>query len=88
MKTEQSEELADSELFWAGFEAVVEKLGISSATRFINMLGGGQGDYTAERRHWLDQVTLDELCTDIEARRPPVMHSDVSLATAGPASRD
>jgi hypothetical protein len=44
-----------------GFRALVEKLGIVDAIRYLHLYDPGHGDYTAERSQWLDHVSVDEL---------------------------
>ena len=55
-----------------GFRALVEKLGVVDASRFLHLYDPGHGDYTADRHRWLDQVTLDNwarLMAEVQARR-------------------
>jgi hypothetical protein len=55
-----------------GFRALVEKLGVVDAIRFLRLYDPGHGDYTAERRQWLDQTAMDEwarLMSEAQAQR-------------------
>lgn len=36
-------------------------LGYADATRFISQFCPGHGDYTEERRAWVDELSLDDL---------------------------
>ncbi len=36
---------------------------------FIRQFDNGSGDYTQERHQWLDQLTMDEILTDIKQRQ-------------------
>ncbi len=44
-----------------GFSALVEKLGVVDAIRFIQLYHHGEGDYTRDRHQWLDQLGKDEV---------------------------
>lgn len=52
-----------------GFRALVERLGVADALRFIQQYESGQGDYTAERHEWLDSLTVDELRAEVDRLR-------------------
>ena len=52
-----------------GLEALKQELGVVGMTRFLQMFETGRGDYTAERRQWLDHLTLDEIYSSIQAKR-------------------
>ena len=49
------------EIRQAGLEALREKLGRSGMIRFMQQFETGSGDYAAERREWVDRVSLDDL---------------------------
>ena len=44
-----------------GFAALVEKLGMADAIRFIQLHDQGQGDYTRERGQWLDNLKHEDV---------------------------
>lgn len=44
-----------------GFRALLERLGPVGAIRFIQQYDAGRGDYTAERKSWLGDLTIDEV---------------------------
>jgi hypothetical protein len=44
-----------------GFAALVEKLGVADAIRFLHVHDPGQGDYTRERSQWLDRLNADDV---------------------------
>jgi hypothetical protein len=52
-----------------GFRALVERLGVSDALRFMQQYDLGQGDYTQERHEWLDSLSVDDIVRDIEEMR-------------------
>jgi hypothetical protein len=49
-----------------GFKALVDTLGYADADRFLKQLDNGSGDYTQERHQWLDQLSLDDIWTDLQ----------------------
>ena len=51
-----------------GFEALVKSLGPADALRFIRSYSHGSGDYTRERRAWLER-DLDTVGAGILERR-------------------
>jgi hypothetical protein len=50
-----------------GFAAIVERLGMADAVRYVQLYHHGAGDYARERHEWLDQVGHDQL-VDLMAR--------------------
>lgn len=44
-----------------GFAALVEKLGMADAIRYVQRYDQGEGDYTRERHQWLDRLTPEEV---------------------------
>ena len=48
-----------------------EKLGVSDTFRFVNQFTIGHGNYTAERDAMFRDVTLDDIVSAIEKKRPP-----------------
>ena len=52
-----------------GYRALVDALGFDGAIRFLHQFDPGEGDYTNQRHHWLDKLSLDDIIADIERRR-------------------
>lgn len=52
-----------------GYQALIEALGYEGMVQFLQQLNAGRGDYTQERHQWLDELTLEDILTDIEQRR-------------------
>ena len=48
------------------YDLLFRELGYVDAVRFIHLIGAGRGNYTEERRDWIDRVTMDELIAEIE----------------------
>ena len=46
-----------------GIEALAEALGPIGMIRFLQQLDVGKGNYTEERRKWLDNLTIDDVVT-------------------------
>ncbi|MBP7411532.1 MAG: hypothetical protein KA818_08360 [Methanoculleus sp.] len=57
-----------AEIRAGGFEALVESPGSADAIRFIRSYPHGSGDYTRERKAWLEQ-DLDTIVAGILERR-------------------
>jgi hypothetical protein len=56
---------------WRGLKALSEELGPVGLVRFLQQFETGQGDYTAERRRWLGEVTVDDLTQEMQDKRKP-----------------
>ena len=48
-----------------GFAALVERLGMADAIRYLQLFDPGSGDYTRERRQWLDRLTPNEVSRSV-----------------------
>jgi hypothetical protein len=46
-----------------GFAAMVEKLGMADALRYVQLYQQGAGDYTRERHEWLDEFSHHEVAS-------------------------
>jgi hypothetical protein len=45
------------------------ELGIDGLARFLRLNRAGDGDYTRERRGWLEGTTIDDIMAEIDKRR-------------------
>lgn len=52
-----------------GIEALTEKLGPVGMVEFIRQFDSGYGDYTKERHEWLDDMDIDAIVKQAEAKR-------------------
>jgi hypothetical protein len=43
-----------------GFAAVVEKLGMADAIRYVQLFNNGEGNYSRDRHAWLDQISDEQ----------------------------
>jgi len=59
--------MTPTEINRIGYAALVNALGFDGMIRFLRQFDLGQGDYTTERRQWLDAVTLDEIFAESDA---------------------
>ncbi|GHU59299.1 hypothetical protein FACS189444_4350 [Spirochaetia bacterium] len=48
-----------------GIEALTEKLGPIGMIEFMRQYDSGYGDYTKDRHMWLDNLTIDDICNEI-----------------------
>lgn len=52
-----------------GFAALVEKLGMAEALRYVQLYHQGGGDYTRERHQWLDELSHQQIVKLMAATR-------------------
>lgn len=52
-----------------GLKALVERLGVVGAIRFLQQFEIGEGDYTKDREKFLGGKSVDELVEEIKTRR-------------------
>lgn len=57
------------ELNQKGFRALVDTLGYADAVRFLKQFDKGTGNYTEERKQWLDDLSLDDIWADLQQRQ-------------------
>lgn len=57
----KSDRLTDAEIRAHGWQALVERLGVSGALRFTMQTERGTGDYARERHRALGSQTVDQL---------------------------
>lgn len=53
----------------AGMAALTRELGVVGMIRFMQQFETGQGDYTKDRREWLDNQDLDTIVSRIREKR-------------------
>ncbi|MHA1168445.1 MAG: hypothetical protein ACTSP4_07930 [Candidatus Hodarchaeales archaeon] len=58
-----------TELRKKGMEALVEALGPVGMVRFLQQFETGKGDYTLERKKWLNKTTIDDVIRDIKKQK-------------------
>ena len=55
------------DLFELGWKALITELGVANATRFVMEVGGGEGDYTKQRKKLFAHKNVDKLFAEIRA---------------------
>jgi hypothetical protein len=58
-----------SEINQKATEILVREMGIVDALRFLSQFSSGTGDYTKERKQWLDNLSLAQITSEIKAKR-------------------
>jgi len=49
-----------------GYKALEEALGIVGMIRFLQQFETGSGNYTQDRKKWLDSLSIEDIVGDIE----------------------
>ncbi len=62
------EEMTDEQFDRHAMKVLARELGPGGLARFIRLNRSGSGDYTRDRHKWLDGVTIEEICRDMEAQ--------------------
>lgn len=52
-----------------GIEALTEKLGPVGMVEFIRQFDSGYGDYTKEHHEWIDDIDIETIVKQAEAKR-------------------
>jgi hypothetical protein len=47
---------------------LIREMGVVNAMRFLSQFRAGFGDYTKERGQWLDELSLDQIASEIKAQ--------------------
>jgi len=50
-------------------DILIREMGIVDTLRFLSQFRAGSGDYTKERKLWLDDLSLDQIVSGIKAKR-------------------
>lgn len=50
-------------------EVLTRDLGIVDTLRFLGQFRSGSGDYTSDRGEWLDDLSLDEILSEIRSKK-------------------
>ena len=62
--------MTDEEFERRTLDAIHRELGLGGLARFIQTFRSNRGDYTAERHHLLDSLTMDEILQGLENLPP------------------
>ena len=58
-----------SEINQQATEILTREMGVVDALRFLSQFNMGSGDYTKERDQWLSDLTLEEITSEIKAKK-------------------
>ena len=58
--------LRKRDLLQLGWKALITELGVANATRFVMEVGGGEGDYTKQRKKLFARKNIDKLFAEIK----------------------
>ena len=62
-------DMTDEEIRNLGLRVLRRELGLTGFVRFMRHFVKGSGDYSVERRQWLDQLTVEEILDEIRKSR-------------------
>jgi hypothetical protein len=65
-----------------GFAALVQKLGMAEAVRYVQLYDQGAGDYTRERHEWLNEISPAQVTKLMAAATKKQPHRKRSVRTA------
>jgi len=54
------------EIIREGYSALIASLGVTDSIRFLQHFHAGQGDYTQQRRQWLDKKSLGQVWEEMQ----------------------
>jgi hypothetical protein len=55
-----------NELRKAGIEALKRELGVTDMIRFLQIFEKGEGNYTKDRKEWLEELSVDDIIEEIK----------------------
>ena len=58
-----------SEINQQATDILTREMGVVDALRFLSQFNMGSGDYTKERDQWLNDLTLEEITSEIKAKK-------------------
>ena len=50
----------------AGIEVLKKELGVTDMIRFLQIFEKGEGNYTKDRKEWLEELSIDEIVEEIK----------------------
>lgn len=56
-----------SEISRRATHILFKEMGVVDTIRFLNQFSMGKGDYTKERKNWLDDISLDEAISEMRS---------------------
>jgi hypothetical protein len=71
MTNVQAKRRTGSQVATEGFAALVEKLGMADAIRFVQLYDPGRGNYAEDRHQWLGALSPEEVARLMAAAELP-----------------
>ena len=65
------EKMSDEDLGRHALAILHRELGLDGLARFLRLYRSGAGDYTRDRRQWLEGATIQEIMAEVEGRNKP-----------------
>jgi len=50
----------------AGIEVLKKELGVTDMIRFLQIFEKGEGNYTKDRKEWLEELSIDDIIEEIK----------------------
>lgn len=63
--------MTPNEIRRTGIQVLTQNLGAVGMVRFLQQSDAGWGDYTKERKQWLDNPSLNEIAAGIKRMKRP-----------------
>ena len=64
-----TDQLTDEQFERYAFEVLKRELGADGFARFLRLNRSGSGDYTKDRDHWQNDLTIDQVLESIREHR-------------------
>lgn len=58
-----------SEINRQATDILIKGMGVVDTLRFLSQFNAGSGDYTRGREQWLDDLSLEQIISEIKAKR-------------------
>ncbi len=58
-----------SEITGEAIRLLFREMGVAKTLRFLNQISKGHGNYTEERRQFVDEMSIEEIMAEIEKHR-------------------
>ena len=65
------ERMTDEEFERHAVSVLRRELGLDGLARFLRVYRAGSGDYTRDRRHWLEGAGVQEIINEVQRRDHP-----------------
>ena len=65
------EKMSDEDFERHALAILKRELGLDGPARFLRLYRSGPGDYTRDRRRWLEGATIREIMAEVERRDKP-----------------